>query len=123
MAPCRLAGAAVDDELLGALRDLRVEVVQEHAKWRLGRPRARVQLSAAWCTDVSQIAAERLDQRVTRARCCHVRRRSSSRSRSRQRLQLQAVAATKKNAPITTARTTLPPVAAATTTSRIASAP
>src|SRR5918911_690010 len=120
MTSCRFAGAAVDDELLGTLRDLRVEVVEEHSKRRLGRPRACVQLCAARRTNARQTTAERLDQRVERARRGHVRPRSSSRSRSRQRLQLHAVATTKKNAPITTARTRLPPVAAAATTSRAA---
>ena len=39
--------AAVDDELLGALRDLAVEIVEQHPQWRLGRPRAGVELRAA----------------------------------------------------------------------------
>ena len=43
----RAAGAAVDDELLGLLRDLGVEVVQQHPQRRLGLPRARVQLRPA----------------------------------------------------------------------------
>ncbi|HEX2304090.1 MAG TPA: hypothetical protein VHH57_10750, partial [Gaiella sp.] len=40
----RLPGAAVDDELLRALCDLGVEVVQQHPERRLRRPRPRVQL-------------------------------------------------------------------------------
>ena len=43
----RLAGAAVHDELLRLLRDLGVEVVQQHPQRRLGRPLPRVQLRAA----------------------------------------------------------------------------
>ena len=46
VAPGRLPGAAVDDELLGPLCDLRVEVVQEHPKRRLRGPRAGVELRA-----------------------------------------------------------------------------
>jgi len=34
----RLPGAAVDDELLRALRDLRIEVVEQHSEGRLRRP-------------------------------------------------------------------------------------
>ena len=52
MASCRLSGATVDDELLGALGDLRIEVVEEHAKRRLGRPGASIQLCAARCANV-----------------------------------------------------------------------
>ena len=43
----RAAGAAVDDEVLGPLRDLGIEVVEQHPQRRLGRPRARVQLGPA----------------------------------------------------------------------------
>ena len=42
-----LAGAAVDDEVLGALGDLGVEVVHEHAQGRLGLPALRGELGAA----------------------------------------------------------------------------
>ena len=66
--PGRLAAAAVDHELLRPLRDLAVEVVQEHAERRLGRPRSRVQLRPAWRADRAQVAAERLDGRVERRR-------------------------------------------------------
>ena len=38
----RLPGPAVDDELLRPLRDLRIEVVEQHPQRRLRRPRARV---------------------------------------------------------------------------------
>ena len=63
-----LARAAVDDELLGPLRDLRIEVVQQHSQRRLRRPRARVQLGATRRADRREIAAERLDRRVERPR-------------------------------------------------------
>ena len=42
-----LARAAVDDEVLGALGDLGVEVVHEHAQGRLGLPALRGELGAA----------------------------------------------------------------------------
>ncbi len=42
-----LARAAVDDEVLGALGDLGVEVVHEHAQRRLGLPALRGELGAA----------------------------------------------------------------------------
>ena len=42
-----LAGAAVDDELVGVLGDLGVEVVLQHAQRGLLRPAERVQLRAA----------------------------------------------------------------------------
>ena len=58
-----LAGAAVDDELLRLLRDLGVEVVQQHAQRRLGRPLPRVQLRAARRADAREVAAQRLDAR------------------------------------------------------------
>ena len=41
-----LPGAAVDDQLLGMLGDLGVEVVEQHPQRRLGLPRARVQLAS-----------------------------------------------------------------------------
>src|SRR5207245_2439492 len=69
--PGRFAGAAVDDEILRALRDLAVEVVEEHAERRLGRPLARVQLGAARRTDRREVAAERLDARVADVRTVH----------------------------------------------------
>jgi len=40
--PRGLPGAAVDDELLRALRHVGIEVVEQHAQRRLCRPRARV---------------------------------------------------------------------------------
>src|SRR4051794_31367634 len=59
---CRLAGAAVDDELLGTFRVLGIEVVEEHAQRRLRRPRARVQLFPARRADRREIADKRLDE-------------------------------------------------------------
>jgi hypothetical protein len=64
--PRRLSRAAVDDELLGPLGDLRVEIVQQHSQRRLRRPRARVQLGAARRTDRREVAAERLNRLVDR---------------------------------------------------------
>ncbi len=59
-----LAGAAVDDELLGLLRDLAVEVVEKHAERGLRLPRARVERLSARSADRRQIAAELLHHRV-----------------------------------------------------------
>src|SRR5439155_14379728 len=47
----RAAGAAVDDELVGPLRDLGVEVVLDHPERRLLRPREAGQLGPARCPD------------------------------------------------------------------------
>src|SRR6202042_2433701 len=49
--PGRPAGAAVDDEVVGALGDLRVEVVHEHAERGLGLPRPCGQRGAARSAD------------------------------------------------------------------------
>ena len=46
-----LAGAAVDDEVLGVLGDLGVEVVHQHPQRRLGLPRPRGQLGAVGGVD------------------------------------------------------------------------
>ena len=59
-----LARAAVDDQLLGLLRHLAVEVVEEHPKRRLRLPRAGVQRLSARRADGAQIAAELLDDRI-----------------------------------------------------------
>ena len=56
--------AAVDDQRLGVLRDLGVEVVEEHAERRLGLPRAGVQRRAAGSTDRREVADEPLDDDV-----------------------------------------------------------
>ena len=62
----RLAGASVDDELLRALRDLGIEVVQQHPERRFGRPRPRVQLRPAGRADPPQLADEGLHPRLDR---------------------------------------------------------
>ena len=74
----RLAGTAVDDELLRALRDLGVEIVEEHSERRLGRPGPRVQLRAARRPDAREIATERLDGLLERVDRRHGFVRSSS---------------------------------------------
>ena len=56
----RLPRAAVDDQLLRVLGDLRIEVVEQHAERRLGRPRSRVELGPTRRADVRKVAAERL---------------------------------------------------------------
>ena len=45
------AGAAVDDEVVGALGDLGVEVVHEHAQRGFGLPALRVEFGSARCAD------------------------------------------------------------------------
>jgi hypothetical protein len=57
----RLAGAAVDDELLGTLRNLPIEVVQQHPQRRLRRPLPRVQLDAARRAHGREVADKRVD--------------------------------------------------------------
>jgi hypothetical protein len=49
--PGRAPGAAVDDEVVGALGDLGVEVVHEHPQRRLGLPGPGGELGAARCAD------------------------------------------------------------------------
>jgi hypothetical protein len=58
-APRGLAGSAVDDEVLGTLGHLGVEVVEQHSQRRLRRPLARVQLGPARRADGREIATER----------------------------------------------------------------
>ena len=50
-AACRTAGATVDHEVVGALGNLGVEIVHEHAKRCLGLPALRADLSAARCAN------------------------------------------------------------------------
>ncbi len=59
-----LAGAAVDHELLGMLRDLAVEIVQQHPQRSLGLPGARVQRRSARRPNPGQIAGEGFDSGV-----------------------------------------------------------
>ena len=59
--PCCTARAAVHDERLGVLGDLRIEIVEEHPQRRLGLPRPGAQLGAARRSDRRQIADELLD--------------------------------------------------------------
>jgi hypothetical protein len=60
--PRRLAGASVDDELLGTLGDVGVEVVEQHPERRLRLPGARMELSPARRADRREIAAELLHE-------------------------------------------------------------
>src|SRR5690606_4382391 len=46
-------GAAVDDEVVGAFGDLRVEVVHQHPQRGLGLPATRGELGTAWGPDDS----------------------------------------------------------------------
>ena len=85
----RLAGAAVDDEVLGALGVLGVEVVHQHPQRRLGLPRPRGQVGAAGGVDgqprvgLGGHGALRslLRRRRGRRRTGPARRRSRSRAR------------------------------------------
>src|SRR5438105_6597872 len=67
----RLAGSAVDDELLGPFGHVAIEVVQQHPQRRFGRPGTRVQLGAARGANPRQVAAQRLDDGVQRAGRAH----------------------------------------------------
>ncbi len=114
-----LPRAAVDDELLRALRDLGIEVVEQHPQRRLGRPRPRVQRGAAGRPDRAQVAAERLDERRSSRR-----RRSATRAPGAARRRahhVQPVASTKPRARDAGAPTPTPgrrrSAAATTTTS------
>ncbi|OPZ72962.1 MAG: hypothetical protein BWY83_00375 [bacterium ADurb.Bin478] len=49
--PRRFAGAAVDDELMRTLGDLRIQVVHQHAQSRLLHPALAAQSAAAWSTN------------------------------------------------------------------------
>src|SRR5439155_22998333 len=115
-----LSGAPVDHELLRALRDLRVEVVEQHPQRRLRRPRARVQLRAARSVDRRQVTAEGVDDSVDRPRGAHRRRCPS---RPRRLCQVHSIA--NMNAPTarTTAQSTRPPVTTATTMTITAKSP
>src|SRR5688572_26240223 len=62
--PGRTSRAAVDDQRLGVLRDLGVEVVEEHAERRLGLPRAGVQRRATGSTNRREVSDELLDDGV-----------------------------------------------------------
>jgi hypothetical protein len=64
--PSRLARAAVDDEVLGPLGHVPVEVVQEHAKRRLRLPGAGVQSRTPRRADRAEVSAQLLDGRVER---------------------------------------------------------
>ena len=115
VAPGGLARAAVDDQLLRPLGDLAVEVVEQHAQRRLGRPRARVQLRASRRADGGEVAAERLDrgvERAGRAQGCF----AASRSRARSRHHVYAVASTKAPPPPASDRAAPLPVSQAIAT-------
>src|SRR5438132_7176710 len=109
--PRRLARPAVDDELLGPLGDLGIEVVEEHPERCLCGPRPSEQVRAAGGSNRGQVAAEGLDGRVDGARRAH----GFARSRFRNARQVHAVAS--RNAPTapTMAQSTSPPVTTAST--------
>src|SRR5713101_3617563 len=103
------------------LRDVRIEVVQQHPQRRFRRPRARIELSPARRTDASQITAQRFNG-LFDVEGRHLFR-CSARNRLRQLRQLQIVATTKKTLANTTALTSPPPVTSAITTTRTAMPP
>src|SRR4029079_6567936 len=70
--PSPLPGPAVYDQLLWPLGHLRIEVVQEHAKGRLRRPGARVQLRPPRRPDAGEITAKVIDHDVERTGGAHV---------------------------------------------------
>src|SRR5262249_39393932 len=118
----RFAGAAVDHELLGLLRYIAIEVVEQHSERRLRLPRAGVQALPSRCANRGEVAAQRLDGCVQRPGDRHGCSFSCARSRSRHRHHEKPVATRKKAAATITARTIPPPVAAATMTTTAASA-
>ena len=120
----RASRAAVDDELLGVLGDLGIEVVEQHPQRRLGLPRARVQRRPARRPDRREVAAQRLDRVssviVSRSVPCRsplpslratpvsaFSRPRRARIRRANRHQLHAVATTKNTAAATSARSRL----------------
>src|SRR5262245_42143070 len=68
MAARSAAGPAVDHEALGMLRNLGIEVVEEHPQRRLGIPAERVERRPARRPHGTQVAAQLLDERLTHAR-------------------------------------------------------
>ncbi len=62
-------GAAVDDQVVGALGHRRVEVVLEHPVGRLRLPGLAVQVRAVWCVHVSAPRLCRHHQRLPRLAC------------------------------------------------------
>ena len=47
------ANAAVDDQILRSFRDIGIEIVHQHSKWRFGLPALASQLTARWRFDNS----------------------------------------------------------------------
>ena len=77
-----LAGAAVDDELLGLLGDLGVEVVEEHPQRSLGLPRARVQRRPARARESSVRSPQSSSTRASSRRHRSLERSDSRLDRS-----------------------------------------
>ena len=65
-APRGAAGAAIDDEVVGVLRDLGIEVVHEHPQRRFLRPAAAGELGAAWRADGARPGGRRRGARHRR---------------------------------------------------------
>ncbi len=68
VAPRRPPRSAVNDQLLGLLGNLGVEVVEQHAERGLGLPRARVEVGSSGRPDRRQVAAQGLHGGVTYGR-------------------------------------------------------
>ena len=104
MRPGCAPGPAVDDERLGMFGDLRVEIVEEHAKRCLGRPGPRVEGAATRRADRGEVSDEAFDQRLGHSpwRVCDLRcwskassatsRRSARRAAAPQRAVLETEA-------------------------------
>ncbi len=86
------ADAAIDDELARALRDIRIEIVHQHAQGRFGQPAPGADVAAAGSTDgavivQSAVHAEHLFSRVAetdRLKARQPRRPAARRPRSTQ---------------------------------------
>ena len=64
-APCGATDAAIDDEVLGILRNLRVEVVHQHPQRRLGLPGASGTIRSRWREHGASIGRARRHGRLS----------------------------------------------------------
>ena len=70
---CGAADAAIDHEFLGPFGDTGVEVVHQHAHWRLGEPALGADLRAGGRLDDARVVAAGIHEKTPIARACRVR--------------------------------------------------